>query len=276
MPANILLAGEGGQGIQSIAKILTKAANKSGKNTTYLPSFGVEQRGGVSLAFVQISSNKINYPRFSDANIVVAFSNRSIDSVKDYLTDNTLFIYDDSIIKEKNIEKIKSLIKNHIGISAQEIAKEKYSIKAANMIMLGAISNQLKDVSYNDFDYSINKEFESKIAKNPEIRKLNTGAFQEGLNIAENFDKEKKPLKGIEENEVQREFKKDKITWNRYPEYCKGCALCIVKCPVKALKYSKDNNFLGTLMPEVDIDKCIACKKCMEICPDGSIKVDKK
>jgi NAD-dependent dihydropyrimidine dehydrogenase PreA subunit len=37
----------------------------------------------------------------------------------------------------------------------------------------------------------------------------------------------------------------------------------------------KDLNFLGTQMPEVDIEKCIACGKCMEICPDGAIKLEK-
>jgi 2-oxoglutarate ferredoxin oxidoreductase subunit gamma len=48
----IALAGEGGQGVQSIAEILAEAANEGGKNALYIPNFGVEQRGGVSIAFV--------------------------------------------------------------------------------------------------------------------------------------------------------------------------------------------------------------------------------
>ena len=47
----IVLAGEGGQGVQSIAKILVEAGYEAGKQILYIPNFGVEQRGGVSIAF---------------------------------------------------------------------------------------------------------------------------------------------------------------------------------------------------------------------------------
>ena len=56
---------------------------------------------------------------------------------------------------------------------------------------------------------------------------------------------------------------------------CKGCGLCIVRCPVQAIKFSEDFGFLNKPLPQVDIGKCIACGKCMEICPDGAIKVQK-
>ena len=55
----IVLAGEGGQGVQSIAKILVEAGYEAGKQILYIPNFGVEQRGGVSIAFCQISDEKI-------------------------------------------------------------------------------------------------------------------------------------------------------------------------------------------------------------------------
>lgn len=54
----IVLAGEGGQGVQSIAKILVEAGYEAGKQILYIPNFGVEQRGGVSIAFCQISDEK--------------------------------------------------------------------------------------------------------------------------------------------------------------------------------------------------------------------------
>jgi len=58
----IALAGEGGQGVQSVAQILTEAAALEGKEILYIPNFGVEQRGGVSIAFVQIGDQKIGAP----------------------------------------------------------------------------------------------------------------------------------------------------------------------------------------------------------------------
>lgn len=91
MPAKIIIAGEGGQGVQTIAKILTKAAQKSGKSVSYLPSFGVEQRGGVTLAYIQISGSPIAYPRFSKADFVLSLCNRSTEIVKNFITDRTFF-----------------------------------------------------------------------------------------------------------------------------------------------------------------------------------------
>ncbi len=274
MPAKILLAGEGGQGVQVVAKIIAHAAQKSGKKTTYLPNFGVEQRGGVSLAFVQTSSNNITYPRFSTANIIVAFSNRSIETIKNYLSDRTLLIFDNSIILQKNIDKIKDKTKNYLAIPAGKIAKEKYSSKVANMVLLGAISNQFKDIFYGEFEKAILKEFEEKIKKKPEIKDFDLNAFKEGVDLAEKFDANKVPFAGTTEKESERNFNKGKISWHRFPEYCKGCNLCIVTCPVHALKPSDDLNFLGTQMPIVDMEKCIGCEKCMHICPEGAIRVE--
>jgi 2-oxoglutarate ferredoxin oxidoreductase subunit gamma len=62
----IALAGEGGQGVQSVAMILTEAAALEGKEILYIPNFGVEQRGGVSIAFVQIGDEKYWRPKIQD------------------------------------------------------------------------------------------------------------------------------------------------------------------------------------------------------------------
>lgn len=276
MPAKILITGEGGQGIQAISKIITKAAKASGKQVTYLPSFGVEQRGGVSISFIQISSNPISYPRFTKADFIVSFCNRTIEPVKSYISDGTLFIYDSSAIEDKYLQKIKDQIKNYVAVPAQKIAKEKYSIKAVNMIMLGALVTHLKEISYAEIENQIIKEFEKKIALNPALKDLNINALKDGINIAEIFDQSKSEFKGIEKKEIQGTFEDDKKKWIRFPEYCKGCALCIVRCPVKALQFSQDSGFLGNPMPIIDLNKCISCNKCMEICPDGAIKFEKK
>ena len=72
--AKITLAGEGGQGVQAIAQIMVNAAFNEGKNACYLPNFGLEQRGGVSLSFVQISDSEIGAPKFKISDIVIALS----------------------------------------------------------------------------------------------------------------------------------------------------------------------------------------------------------
>lgn len=99
----IALAGEGGQGVQSIAEILAEAANDEGKNALYIPNFGVEQRGGVSIAYVQISDGSIGAPKFQKADILIPLSPRSVKRTQMYAGKDTIYVYDNSLIQEGEV-----------------------------------------------------------------------------------------------------------------------------------------------------------------------------
>ena len=71
----VALAGEGGQGVQSVAEILAEAAYNENKQAIYIPNFGLEQRGGVSIAFIQVSDERIGAPKFNKADVVIAMVN---------------------------------------------------------------------------------------------------------------------------------------------------------------------------------------------------------
>jgi len=67
-----------------------------------------------------------------------------------------------------------------------------------------------------------------------------------------------------------------RASFNMFPDLCKGCGLCIQKCPVNIIVWSKDLGVYGT--PAVrtnDQDKCIACKICEGVCPDTAIRIIK-
>jgi len=272
----ILLAGEGGQGVQTVAKILAQAAQLSSRQSSYNPSFGVEQRGSVTLAYVQISDQPIPYPRFETADIVVAFCNRAVEVAKKFCHDETLLIFDNSGITDNYLEPIKNKVSKYLAVPAQKIAQEKYSTKVLNTIMLGALTSQLKEISFAKVEEEMLKTLADKIAKKPEIKDLNLNALHEGAQLAESFDMAASPLKGAEAKEIKCVFSDDKKTWEINPELCKGCGLCIARCPVKALSTSNDLGFLGNPLPAIDINTCIACEMCAKTCPDGAIKVEKK
>ena len=62
-----------------------------------------------------------------------------------------------------------------------------------------------------------------------------------------------------------------------YEDRCKGCELCIDRCPTNALAFSKNLNAQGYFHVELaDEDKCIQCKSCAITCPDVVFEVFKK
>jgi 2-oxoglutarate ferredoxin oxidoreductase subunit gamma len=99
----IALAGEGGQGVQSIAEIMAEAAIEEGQNALYIPNFGVEQRGGVSIAFVQIGKGAIGAPKFQKADILIPLSPRSVKRTQMYAGKDTTYVYDNSLIQEGEV-----------------------------------------------------------------------------------------------------------------------------------------------------------------------------
>ncbi len=57
---------------------------------------------------------------------------------------------------------------------------------------------------------------------------------------------------------------------------CKGCGLCIEKCPFQAISFSeKDLGVYSTSSIEIDIEKCTTCGLCDINCPDSALKVEK-
>lgn len=60
-----------------------------------------------------------------------------------------------------------------------------------------------------------------------------------------------------------------------FPGLCKGCGLCIEKCPKKCLDWSSVLGVYGTPTIESS-DACIACGICQEICPDCAISIEKR
>lgn len=87
----IAAAGEGGQGVQALAETLALAAYRAGLKSLYIPNFGIEQRGGVSLAFVQISPESIGSPKFLQADLVAALSPRALRRSEQYSARRPLF-----------------------------------------------------------------------------------------------------------------------------------------------------------------------------------------
>jgi 2-oxoglutarate ferredoxin oxidoreductase subunit delta len=65
-------------------------------------------------------------------------------------------------------------------------------------------------------------------------------------------------------------------TWTVFPDLCKGCGLCIEKCPTQVLYWSEELGFMGTPAVKARIEGCIVCGRCETVCPEPAIRVERK
>lgn len=264
----ILLAGEGGQGIQTIAKAIGEAAALVGQEVSYIPVFGVEQRGTPSISFITISDRKIHYPRFDTADIVIILRSRAINAASEYISPHTLVIFDSSTVSANLLPK--RAIRTQ-AIPATKIAAENYHPKSFNMIILGVLSKIL-DIN-PEKAWEMAAENLGEKLNDPVVKKKNHDAFLYGYDAVLEVKTFSKPV--YETKKTKNIYKNSERLGEVDPTLCKGCGICIEKCPVKALSFGEDLGYFALPVPKIDISKCIACGNCRRFCPDGAIGVDK-
>jgi len=177
----IMLAGEGGQGVQSVAEIIAEAADEQGREVLYIPNFGVEQRGGVSIAFVQIGDQAIGSPKFETGDIVVALSDRAIIRTRQHVGPQTLFVYDSGI--EGAEDHLPRNAARVLGIPALDVAKRELHPRVFNIIIMGAVIRATGVVSEDAAKQAIEKKLGYKFEKDPQLRELDFKAFDRGAEL---------------------------------------------------------------------------------------------
>lgn len=194
-PKKIIITGEGGQGVQTIAQILALSAFDAGKEATYIPNYGVEQRGGVSVAFVQICSCEetdkscgchIGFPKFDKADLLINLRERAVERTKQYVTKETLYVYDSVLVKSSSLARISC---EKIAIPAQSYASEKLESKVFNMIILGAVLEATKVLSKEAVEKKLDQFFADKYKKHPELKHLNKKALAVGIEMIERVNR---------------------------------------------------------------------------------------
>jgi len=256
----ILLAGEGGQGVQAMAQILQNAAYQTGLKTMYIPNYGVEQRGGVSLAYLQISTLPIPYPKFKTADILVLMCERAIFRVKPYQDSQTQII--------NGVFFLNTPMEHNL------------SPKTHNMLILGILSTLLP-IDPEIIRQAMKQRFQKA---SDLILKQNEQAFLLGRGLGLRLPQDAQRLKKIPVNDhrkwpdqVSVSKNHPKIIHTIIRRYCKSCGICILRCPTKALHFSKTlTGIYGTPIVEVEIKKCVGCRMCESVCPDTAISVKKE
>lgn len=270
-PLKMLIAGEGGQGIQALGEIIAVAADLNKKYGSYIPNFGVEQRGGVSIAFVILSDKPIIYPKFKTADYLIVLSDRSLERIKAYATPHTKFLYDCSIIDYRKVAKIFPKLHTECVPATNCAEQTLQELKTMNIVTLGGIYNLLgRFLTKESLFKAMDLRFAHQYQAHPKLKNLNRRAFALGTKKYQVCSA--RPV-GSSIPVSYTSGTKEVIT---YPDKCKSCGLCIEQCPVKVLSWSKNLGFLGRPVPQCDIKNCIACNICDRVCPDSAIELRKK
>ena len=144
MLTKAIISGSGGQGVLSMGSTLATAAMLEGRYVTYLPSYGVEVRGGTANCAVAVSDEEIASPVASSPEVVIAMNQPSFVRFQGALQSGGLLCANSSLV---HTESARSDIEI-VAVPTSELAGELGSMKVANMIMLGALVRASGMISY--------------------------------------------------------------------------------------------------------------------------------
>lgn len=137
MQYDVILSGFGGQGILLAGDILAQAAMLEAKHVTWMPSYGVEMRGGAASCTVVVSSERIGSPFAEEPNCLFSMSKPSLFKFQEKVKKGGLLIVNTSFVDADLVTR-KDVVK--LCFPASEIAyQEVGDYRMANMVMLGAL-----------------------------------------------------------------------------------------------------------------------------------------
>ena len=188
MTKNILLSGVGGQGTITAAKMLTFGLMEAGYDVKMSEIHGMSQRGGDVVSQVRYSKDKVFSPVIEKgtADIVVSFEEMEALRTLEYLKPDGAVVVNTERIPSMTvltgaeeyaddiIEEIKKAVERVHTLNASQLAADLGNVKAANVILLGALVKLmgLEDIDWPDI---IRRNVKEKFVD------LNLKAFQVGM-----------------------------------------------------------------------------------------------
>ena len=168
----IKIAGFGGQGVLSLGLIIARSGVAAGRQVSWYPSYGPEQRGGTSNCAVILSDEKIGSPIVYRSDVLVAFNRPSLEKFVQQVREGGLILYESSIGAYPVPAGVRA-----ISVPALQMAKEAGAAKAFNTVMLGVLMTQ-GDLSLAE--PAIDSGLAESFADKPRILEVNRQILQLG------------------------------------------------------------------------------------------------
>jgi len=170
------LAGAGGDGAQTAAMLLTRAAINEGFDATHIPSYGPESRGGTSHADVRIAESEVLSPAAPAPDVLVAFNAPSLAKFGPTVVTGGTVIYDRSVAEAPVLGREVQVV----GVPASEIARGLGNLVVKNIVALGALQGATRLLPEATFLTAFRQALRDK----PALIPLNEAAFAAGVQAA--------------------------------------------------------------------------------------------
>lgn len=160
----------------SMGKLLAYAAMMEGKEVSWLPAYGPEQRGGTANCTVIVSDNKIPSPVISSFTTAILLNQPSIEKFMPCIKPGGTLIYESSgIIAPPENDSL-----DIYEMDAMDTAAEMQNSKTFNMIVLGGLIKITHLVSVENVKKALYKTLPERHHK---LIPMNEEALLKGMEI---------------------------------------------------------------------------------------------
>ena len=135
MAQEIVIAGFGGQGVLSMGMILAYSGLMEGKEVSWFPAYGPEQRGGTANVTVILSDERISSPVLNSYDVAIVLNQPSLDKFEEMVKPGGSIIYDTDGIQNPPTRTDINVYKT----DAMEEAMKMDNARVFNMIVLGGL-----------------------------------------------------------------------------------------------------------------------------------------
>lgn len=179
MKKDVFIAGAGGQGILLIGNIVAEAAIEEGREVTFLPSYGVEMRGGNANCTVVISDKEIGSPAITTPQALVAMTGKARMLYEKSVMPGGLLILNSSLVPESAVERDDLEV---VAPPLNDIATELGNQRLANMVALGLYVGKTGVVSVDSLEGGMEHALSER---NRKFIPQNMEAIRKGVELAQ-------------------------------------------------------------------------------------------
>jgi len=282
-PMNVLIVGVGGQGVIMVSKALASLAQSKGYQVKQSEVHGMAKRGGTVFSHVRFGPQvwSPTIPK-GEADILVALEwAEGLRWLAFLKPDSGIFICDTKRIvppfaclnrrpgaplrySRETPAEVKAHVAEGYAIDATRMADELGNERAANVVLIGALSTAL-DFPAKDWEKALSAFVPKKtIAVNLDAFRLGRSWIEAARRNTTAAAEDETPAAATGALAHVPYSVRLEIT----PEWCKSCDICVKLCPERCLRLNGER-IVELAQPE----KCTGCRLCELLCPDFAIRV---